>query len=326
MGSVKIIFESYKKIFSLIFSLIITVIITFLIKFYFKPFIVILIMSIICMPIYRFMISLKVHDKIAGAVTLVAVNIILILIIIYMGGEIYSIIKKIYLSNVQIINKFIQDISKAVNIDLNDLKIGKSVFSIINDASIRQGAVSTGDSILAYFIANVCTFFVLVDKKNIIDVAYRLFPENVIKKFRKQKNNFVNMISIQGILILISTLEIIFGFMILGVSKYFMLGLICGLLDLLPYVGIIIVFIPIIIYNIIMKNYLVAFGLICLYILVQIVREILEAKFLGNKLDIHPLVIFISIYVGVKIFGILGILVGPMYSIIAKEIIYSEIK
>lgn len=322
----KIIFENYKKIFSLIFSLIITVIITFLIKFYFKPFIVILIMSIICMPIYRFMIKLKVHDKIAGAVTLVAVNIILILTIIYMGGEIYSIIKKIYLSNVQIINKLIQDISKAININLNDLKIGKSVFSIINDASIRQGAASTGDSILAYFIANVCTFFVLVDKKNIIDVAYRLFPENVIKKFRKQKNNFVNMISIQGILILISTLEIIFGFMILGVPKFFMLGLICGFLDLLPYVGTIIVFIPIIIYNIIMKNYLVAFGLICLYILVQIVREILEAKFLGNKLNIHPLVIFISIYIGVKVFGILGILVGPMYSIIAKEIIYSEIK
>ncbi len=322
----KIIFENYKKIFSLIFSLIITVIITFLIKFYFKPFIVIFIMSIICMPIYRFMIKLKVHDKIAGAVTLVAVNIILILTIIYMGGEIYSIIKKIYLSNVQIINKLIQDISKAININLNDLKIGKSVFSIINDASIRQGAASTGDSILAYFIANVCTFFVLVDKKNIIDVAYRLFPENVIKKFRKQKNNFVNMISIQGILILISTLEIIFGFMILGVPKFFMLGLICAFLDLLPYVGTIIVFIPIIIYNIIMKNYLVAFGLICLYILVQIVREILEAKFLGNKLNIHPLVIFISIYIGVKVFGILGILVGPMYSIIAKEIIYSEIK
>ena len=272
------------------------------------------------------MIKLKVHDKIAGAVTLVAVNIILILTIIYMGGEIYSIIKKIYLSNVQIINKLIQDISKAININLNDLKIGKSVFSIINDASIRQGAASTGDSILAYFIANVCTFFVLVDKKNIIDVAYRLFPENVIKKFRKQKNNFVNMISIQGILILISTLEIIFGFMILGVPKFFMLGLICAFLDLLPYVGTIIVFIPIIIYNIIMKNYLVAFGLICLYILVQIVREILEAKFLGNKLNIHPLVIFISIYIGVKVFGILGILVGPMYSIIAKEIIYSEIK
>jgi predicted PurR-regulated permease PerM len=72
-----------------------------------------------------------------------------------------------------------------------------------------------------------------------------------------------------------------------------------------------------------MKKFIIAVGLICLYILVQIIREILEAKFLGDKLDIHPLVILLSIYIGVKIFGILGILVGPMYSILAKEIIYS---
>jgi predicted PurR-regulated permease PerM len=72
-----------------------------------------------------------------------------------------------------------------------------------------------------------------------------------------------------------------------------------------------------------MKNFIIAFGLICVYILVQIVREVLEAKFLGARLDIHPLVILLSIYIGVKIFGILGILVGPMYSILAKEIIYS---
>ncbi len=325
-GSVKIIFEKYKKIFSLILSLIVTIIVTFLIKYYFKPFIVILIMSIICTPLYKFLLRLNMHEKIAGAVTIIAVNIVLILTIIYMGGEIYSIAKKVYLSNVQMINRLIQDISKAVNIDFNNLKIGRSVFSIINDAGIRQGAVSTGDSILAYFIANVCTFFVLVDRESITEVLYELFPGNIIKKFMKQKNNFVNMISIQGMLILLSTIEIILGFMVLGIPKSFMLGLICGILDLLPYVGTIIVFIPIIIYNIIMKNYLVSFGLICLYILVQIVREILEAKFLGNKLDIHPLVIFISIYIGAKVFGILGILVGPMYSIIAKEIIYSEIE
>jgi len=128
---------------------------------------------------------------------------------------------------------------------------------------------------------------------------------------------------IEGILVLISTLEIMIGFFIIRVPNFFMLSIMCGILDILPYVGTIIVFIPIIIYNIIMKNFLTAFGLICLYILVQIIREILEAKFLGNKLEIHPLVILLSIYIGVKVFGILGILVGPMYSILAKEIIYS---
>ena len=130
------------------------------------------------------------------------------------------------------------------------------------------------------------------------------------------------MICVEIILVLMSTLEIIIGFCFLKVPNALMLGVFCGILDILPYVGTIIVFIPIIIYNIIMREFLYAIGLISLYFLVQIIREILEAKFLADKLEIHPLVILISIYIGIKIFGILGIVVGPMYSILAKEIIY----
>ena len=64
--------------------------------------------------------------------------------------------------------------------------------------------------------------------------------------------------------------------------------------------------------------------LIFLFILVQVVREILEAKFLSDKLDLHPLLILLSIYIGVKIFGMLGIIIGPMYGILAKGIVYSD--
>jgi len=55
-----------------------------------------------------------------------------------------------------------------------------------------------------------------------------------------------------------------------------------------------------------------------------VVREFLEAKYLSDKLELHPLLILISVYIGVKLFGVLGIVVGPMYGIIAKEIIYSQ--
>ena len=104
----RIILESYKKIFSLILLLVFTVIVTFLIKYYFKPFMVILIMSIICMPVYKFIIKLKVPEKLAGAVTLITVNVLLVLIIVYMGGEIYSILRKVYSSNKEIINNIIR--------------------------------------------------------------------------------------------------------------------------------------------------------------------------------------------------------------------------
>ena len=280
-------------------------------------------MFIICTPIYKIMLKSKIPNKIAGALSIILVNVIILLIGIYLGSEIIDIFKRVYSRNLEVINKFIQDISTAINIDFKDFKIGKSVVSIINDQNIRKGAVSTGESILAYFIGNICTFFVLIDKKKILDLISRIFPSEIIIKFGAQKENFIQMIVIEGILVLISTLEIVVGFIILKIPNSFTLAVICGILDILPYVGTIIVFIPIIIYNIIMKNFLCAFGLICIYILVQVVREILEAKFLGDKLNIHPLVILLSIYIGVKVFGILGILVGPMYSIVAKEIIYN---
>lgn len=319
----KNILKKYKKLFSLLFSITFVVIGTFLIKYYFEPFLSIIIMFIICTPIYKIMLKAKIPNKISGALSIILVNVIIILIGIYLGSEIIDIFKKIYLRNLEVINKFIQDISSVINVDFKDFKIGKSVVSIINDQNIRRGAVSTGESILAYFIGNICTFFVLVDKDKILDLISMLFPNEIMLKMGKQKQNFIQMIVIEGILILISTLEIIIGFVILKIPNSFTLGAICGILDILPYVGTIIVFIPIIIYNIVMKNFLCSFGLICLYILVQVVREILEAKFLGDKLNIHPLVILLSIYIGVKVFGILGILVGPMYSIVAKEIIYN---
>ena len=283
----------------------------------------IIVMVIICKPIYIIMRKVKIPEKIAGALSIIIVNIVIILIVIYLGSEIIDVFKKIYTKNLEVINGFFWDISSALNINFSDFKFGKNILSIINDQNIRKSAVSTGESIFAYFIGNICTFFVLIDKTKILDLISRLFPSEIMLKFWKQKENFVQMIVIEGILVLITTLEIVIGFIVLKIPNAFTLGVICGMLDFLPYVGTIIVFIPIIIYNIVMKNFLCVFGLTCLYILVQVVREILEVKFLGDKLNIHPLVILLAIYIGVKVFGILGILVGPMYSIVAKEIIYN---
>ncbi|MDO5518440.1 MAG: AI-2E family transporter, partial [Clostridium sp.] len=244
------IIKEYKKLISLLICFLIFASITFFVKYYFKPFIIVLIMVIVCTPLYGIMKNFKIPDKISGAFCIALINIVLVLLIMYLGNEIFNLIKNIYIKNVEFINKFIKDISGAINLDFDNLKIGKSVFSIINDESLRRGAVSTGEGILAYFMANICTYFILVDKRYLEELIRHLLPRQVVDKFVNHKNNFKHMIIIEGILVLISTLEIITGFMILGVSNSFMLGIICGVLDILPYVGTIIVFIPIIIYNI----------------------------------------------------------------------------
>ncbi|MBW6409742.1 AI-2E family transporter [Clostridium weizhouense] len=317
------IFQKYKKIISLVILLLIMLIITYVIKYYFKPFLSMIIIFLIASPLYRMMIKLNIPDKIAGALSIVIINILMILLILYLGSGIFDIVQKVYVKNMEVINRIIQDICSVIDFKFEKLEIGKNVISIINQETIRKGALTTGEGIIAYFIGNISAFFILVDMEKLQKIIFILFPEEMMIKIKKQKENFGKMFTIEIILVLISTLEIMIGFLILRIPNSFILGILCGALDILPYVGTIIVFIPIIIYNIIIKDFIHAFGLMCLYILVQVIREILEAKFLSDKLDIHPLLVLISIYIGVQIFGILGILVGPMYSILAKEIIYS---
>jgi len=324
--------KKYKKLLYLLSSFFILIIAMFIIKYYFKPFLSIIIILIFTTPLYKIMIKINIPKNISGALSIVIVNIIMILAILYLGTGIFNGIRQVYLTNLDLIKSFIKDMSDVIQFDMNKFKLTDSFLSIINNNNIGSKAVSTGESIIggfagnicAYAIGNICAFFILVDKKKFVELIEVLLPIEMVKKTRIQKTNFMKMIKIQGLLVVISTIEIMIGFFILKVPSFFMLSIVCGILDILPYVGTIIVFIPIIIYNIIMKNFLIAFGLICLYVLVQVIREILEAKFLSSKLEIHPLVILLSIYIGVNLFCLLGILVGPMYSILAKEIIYSD--
>ena len=147
-------------------------------------------------------------------------------------------------------------------------------------------------------------YFILVDKRIFIKFLNFILPYDVIETIIIKKNNLGEVIKIEIKLVIICMIITIVGFKILNV------------------VGTIIVFIPIIIYNIIMKKYLLVVGLIALYLLLQIIREVLELKFLSSKLDIHPLVVMLSMYIGAEIFGIIGILIGPIYCLIAKDLIY----
>lgn len=316
-------FKKYKKLIDLILLFLFIFIITILIKTYLRPFISMTIIYIVSSPLYKILQKLNIPKKVSAVLSVFIVNLLLMIIIIYLGNSIYCLGKQIYDNNIkhiEIFLSYIKNLLKHINIDFSN----KSVFSFFNNDLIKSKAINTGEELISYFIGNISAFFLLIDIDKIKKLIKNIMPIDFILKFYNEKESIKQMIVIEGILVIISTLEIIIGFMIFKVPKAFMFGIVCGILDILPYVGTIIVFIPIIIYNIILREYLRAFGLIFLFILVQVIREILEAKFLSDKLDLHPLLILLSIYIGVKIFGMLGIIIGPMYGILAKGIVYSD--
>lgn len=315
-------YNTYGKIINLLIIFIIISIITIIIKNYFKPFFILLILVFITNPIYKLLLRSNISRSLSAIISIILVNLIFFIILFYFGNRLLEFFYKFYRNNMVTVDSLINSIKVFLNLDIN--KTLQSIGNFFNGNMLMKSAIFTGDGVISYFLANVINFFILIDKEKIYNVINKVFPENLVVNIISKSKNLRDVFKIEIKLILLSALIITIGFKVLGIPNSLFLGSLCAIFDILPFVGTTIVFIPIIIYNIIMKRYLLVVGLISLYILERFTREILEAKFLSSKLDIHPIIVIVSIYVGVNMFGFIGIIAGPIYSIIAKDLIYKD--
>lgn len=56
------------------------------------------------------------------------------------------------------------------------------------------------------------------------------------------------------------------------------------------------------------------------YIITIIVRQLIEPRIVSSNVGVHPLIALISMYLGFKIFGVLGMIFGPIIMIILKDV------
>lgn len=316
--------KDYKKLIECALLLLVFIVLTLIIKYYFKPFFVMFFLIILCTPIYNFLCKINIfNNKINAVISIAFINTMIFMFFIYIGN---FIIKEI---GINAINNFSDvDLNKIYfikDIDIASIfeKIKIQLTNLFSNDFIKKGALYTTDSIFAYFVGNIGVYFILVDKYDIVDLSKIVLPDSNIQLIYKKIGELKKMIAVESSLVIITTVETVIGLFILGVKNAIVFGLLCGILDILPYVGTILVFLPLVLYEIYIKNYIIAFGIFALYILLQINRQILETKFMSSRLKVHPLLILISLYIGMKLFGVIGIFMGPLYVISAKEIIFS---
>lgn len=113
-------------------------------------------------------------------------------------------------------------------------------------------------------------------------------------------------------LFLITFAELILGFMIFGIDSFLLLAFLVALLDLLPILGTGTVLIPWAVFEFLKYNYLLAVGLILLYLVISVARNVLEPKIIGKQMDINPLFTLVFIFIGYKIGGIIGMIALPI--------------
>ncbi len=114
------------------------------------------------------------------------------------------------------------------------------------------------------------------------------------------------------------------GLTILGISNSLLWGIGISIFDALPALGSGIILIPWGIFSLIKGNWYQAAVLFTIYVICQLVHEIVEAKILGEKIGIKPVFTLISMYVGTELFGVAGFILGPFGFLMIKNFVQSQ--
>lgn len=99
---------------------------------------------------------------------------------------------------------------------------------------------------------------------------------------------------------------------VLKIEQGILWGILAGLLDMLPFIGTGLVLVPLLLTQFIAGNYLNAMVIIILYVSCIFLREMLEPRLIGRKMGVSPVAVLLAVYAGIQLFGMWGIIKGPL--------------
>ena len=182
--------------------------------------------------------------------------------------------------------------------------------------------ISLPGIILFIVFSIVSSVFFSMDFTKISGYITDILPDKMNVRLKKLKTMAADIggkyVKSYAIIIAITFAELSLGLLILGVDNAIALAAVIAFIDLLPVLGTGAVLIPWSLILLIMGNYGLAIGLAVLYVVMLIVRNILEPRIVGRQIGVHPLAMLVSMYAGLKIFGFIGIFVVPLVLLAVK--------
>ncbi|MGL5347257.1 MAG: sporulation integral membrane protein YtvI [Peptostreptococcaceae bacterium] len=214
------------------------------------------------------------------------------------------------------INTYMEKLQNIPNIDIQYLVDKYSTKLMIIIRSILENTIAMLTSIpyIAIFTLTLfmATYFIAKDIDKIENRFYNMFTEPTRTKVKNIKTEIIKSaigyIRAYTILMGITFIVTWICFRFFKIPYTLPLALVAAILDLIPFLGIVVVYLPFIIYYWIVNELAVAIGLAMIFLLLSILREILEPKLVSMNIGIGPLATLGAIFIGVQLKGIIGII------------------
>ncbi|MED9820830.1 MAG: sporulation integral membrane protein YtvI [Christensenellales bacterium] len=170
--------------------------------------------------------------------------------------------------------------------------------------------------ILSVIVTVVSTCFMAMDFDHITSYIKSKLPT----RFRTTVSTTITtgVASIRKVLVsyifimFMSFVELSIGFLVLRVPYAVGLALLVAVIDILPILGTGLILIPWALFSVVVGDYRMALGLVLLYLIMLVVRNIVEPKLVGQQMGLHPVATLISMFVGLQLFGFIGLIGFPI--------------
>jgi len=181
---------------------------------------------------------------------------------------------------------------------------------------------------LAVVITIISSFFMTSSYDGIANFLKRqLSPERRRALSATKKIMFSSMLKLlrsYSIIIAVSFSELMLGLLLMQFTglydgkHLFGIALVTALIDILPVIGVGTVLIPWFLYSFIMGNFGLGVALAVLWVVMIIVRQIIEPKLVAANLGLPAVVTLMGMYTGLQLFGVIGMFLMPLLLILVK--------
>ena len=179
-------------------------------------------------------------------------------------------------------------------------------------------------SIITFVVTIIVTCYVAKDYILIKAFIKKQIPAKYVEICGDIKRLFSNNLLKVGkgylILIGITFVELSVGLLILRVNFAIPIAALIAVVDILPVLGVGTVLLPWAALSCISGDFFRAIGLVIMYVVITIIRQVLEPKVISTQIGLFPLVTLLSMYVGLRLFGFFGMLGFPLVLIVVTAL------
>lgn len=211
--------------------------------------------------------------------------------------------------------------SEKINVSSLISPIGGGVWSVVKEIP---------SVLIATLVAVVASCFMASDYDRLVGFLKRQIQPRYSDALSKSKailfSTLKQLLKAYGTIMLITFTEIALGLYVLKLigiynSEYILLiAAITAIVDIIPVLGTGTVLIPWAVYSLLNGHISFAIGLVVIYIVVLVLRQIIEPKLVADRLGLPPVLTIAAMYIGTQLFGVLGLFLLPITLIMLKRL------